>query len=189
MGIDTQKSVSDMWNYQEIIFELKPSLIIEFGTYKGGATLFFSNILQFINPKSKVLTVDINDNIMSPLVKNNPHIEILIMSSTSPRVKERIRALQGEYPGRVFAILDSDHTKSHVIAEIELLSSILKPGDYLIVEDSNINGNPVLPGWGEGPMEAIMEYFEKYPDHYYHDIDREIKFGFTFAPNGYLIRK
>ena len=67
--------------------------------------------------------------------------------------------------------------------------SRLKPLDYLIVEDSNINGHPVYPEFGAGPMEAILAYQKKYPDDYNSDTEKEEKFGFTFAPSGFLIRK
>src|SRR5215467_6052169 len=54
------KAISDLWNYQEIIFELKPSLIVEFGSNAGGSALFFSHIARIANPNSKVLSVDVN---------------------------------------------------------------------------------------------------------------------------------
>jgi cephalosporin hydroxylase len=91
------------------------------------------------------------------------------------------------HPGPVFAILDSDHSKSHVLEELLLLRPLLTKGDYLIVEDSNINGHPVLPLSGEGPYEAIEEYEKRFPNDYVHDA-REHKFGLTFAPHGFLIR-
>src|SRR5215468_9899803 len=58
MGVTTWKSVSDMWNYQEILSELKPSLVIEFGTNQGGSALFFSTIMKQIGQPFKVLSVD-----------------------------------------------------------------------------------------------------------------------------------
>ncbi len=78
--------------------------------------------------------------------------------------------------------------EKHVLAEMNLLREVLKTGDYLIVEDTIIE-HPVLPGWGAGPMEAIEEYLREYPDDYIHDIKRERKFGFTFAPKGFYIRR
>ena len=110
-------------------------------------------------------------------------------SSTAPEVYERIRDLRHQYPGPVFAILDSDHSKTHVLNELLSLRDVLTPGDYLVVEDGNINGHPVLPEFGEGPFEAIYEYYERFPDDYRHDRERELKFGLTFAVNGYLIRQ
>jgi Cephalosporin hydroxylase len=77
----------------------------------------------------------------------------------------------------------------HVLAELSLLCPLLVTGDDLVVEDSNINGHPVLPAWGRGPYEAIAEYERLHPDDYRHDTESEAKFGFTFAPNGFLIRR
>lgn len=188
LGIPILKSVSDMWNYQEIIFERKPSMVVEFGTNCGGSAQFFSMVLQSVTPKSLVLTVDINHNNVYPLAWKNHHIEFMTCSSTDIRVRDRILKLRKRYKGPVFAIIDSDHTKQHVLGELRLLREVLRPGDYLIVEDTIIE-HPVLPGWGEGPMEAIEQYLKEYPDDYEHDLKRERKFGFTFAPKGFYIRK
>ncbi|MGK7920324.1 MAG: CmcI family methyltransferase [Trichodesmium sp.] len=188
-GVRTLKSPSDMWNYQEIITELKPNLIIEFGTCHGGSALFFSSVIKQINPKGKVFSVDVNSEFINSLAKEDPLIELMEASSTSREVAIRISELRKEYPGPVFAILDSDHNKDHVLQEMLLLRHLLHPGDYLIVEDSNINGHPVLPGWGEGPYEAVQEYFSLYPNDYEVDSSREQKFGFSFATGGFLIRK
>ncbi|MGE5659179.1 MAG: CmcI family methyltransferase [Actinomycetota bacterium] len=188
-GVKALKAPSDMWNYQEIIWELKPSLIIEFGSFYGGGTLFFASLLDQLNYPSKVLSVDIDHTSLHEKVKNHPRIHLMRSSSTDPAVAQTIVALRREFPGRVFAILDSNHEKQHVLAEMQLLRPLLQTGDYLVVEDSNINGHPVLPGWGEGPYEAMEEYFSHYPQDYQKDKLREQKFGFTFASDGFLIRR
>jgi cephalosporin hydroxylase len=71
------------------------------------------------------------------------------------------------------------------------LRSLAVTGDYLVVEDGIVNGHPVWPNWewGEGPSEALAEYFERFPDDYSRDLARETKFGVTFAPQGFLIRR
>jgi cephalosporin hydroxylase len=51
-----------------------------------------------------------------------------------------------------------------------------------------MNGHPVCPHWGEGPLEAIAEYEQRHPTDYQHDTARETKFGFTYAPRGFLVR-
>jgi len=188
LGVPCNKSVSDMWNYQEILFELQPALIVEFGTRFGGSALFFSVTGRAINPELRVLSVDVRHDEVDPKVFEDQAVSLLTTSSVDPAVVLCIRELREQYPGKVFFILDSDHSKSHVLAELESLRPVVQSGDYLVVEDSNINGNPVLPGWGEGPMEAIQTYFEQYPADYRHDKEREQKFGFTFAPSGFLIR-
>jgi cephalosporin hydroxylase len=110
-------------------------------------------------------------------------------SSVDPKVADRVTGLRAEYPGPVFAILDSDHARDHVLSEMRLLRPALRRGDYLVVEDSNVNGHPVYASHGPGPFEAIKAYMSEHPEDYDRDVVRENKFGFTWAPNGFLIRK
>ncbi|MDV3136646.1 rhamnosyl O-methyltransferase [Mycobacterium sp. 29Ha] len=189
MGVPILKSVSDMWNYQEILWTLRPSLVVEFGSFRGGSALFFAHILRQTGEQFTVLSVDITHKNLHPDVVDDPDVVWLESSSAAPRVAEKIAQLRAEFPGPVFAILDSDHSHDHVLAEMKLLRPQLAAGDYLVVEDSNVNGHPVLPGFGAGPFEAIESYEAQFPDDYVHDHEREKKFGFSFATNGFLIRK
>lgn len=188
LNVVTNKSVSDMWNYQEILSQLKPGLIVEFGTRFGGSALFFSVIGRAIVPELRVLSVDVSHAEVDTSVKEEPSITLLTLSSSDERVASAIGEARAANPGPVFFILDSDHTKAHVLAELELLRGVVTSGDYVVVEDGNINGHPVLPGWGEGPTEALEAYFLQYPDDYRKDVERENKFGFTFAPSGFLVK-
>jgi cephalosporin hydroxylase len=188
-GVPCRKWPADMWNYQEILWSLAPSLVIEFGTFMGGASLFFADTLRSVRPDGKVLSVDIDHKPVRAQVRARPDIEFLTCSSTDPRVPHRIAELRAHHPGPVFVILDSDHSQAHVRGELELLRPLLVAGDYLIVEDTNVNGHPVAPDFGPGPYEAVVEYLAKYPNDYTRDERRETKFGFTFAPHGFLIRR
>jgi cephalosporin hydroxylase len=188
MGIECLKWVGDMWNYQEILFDLKPALVIEFGTCNGGSALFFAGVMRQIGEPFKVLSVDISHERLDPAARRDSDILFVESSSTDPAIAELIHRLKEEFPGRIFAILDSDHTEQHVLMEMRLLRPLLASGDYLIVEDSVINGHPVVPEWGPGPYEAIEAYEDEFPHDYKHDAARENKFGLTFAPKGYLIR-
>lgn len=188
LDVPCYKSVSDMWNYQEILAELKPSLIVEFGTLFGGSALFFSIIGQSISPGLRVLTVDISHEHVEPKARADQAIHFLKASSTDNLVAAKIVEMRKQNPGKVFFILDSDHRKAHVLAELELLRGVVKADDYVVVEDGNVNGNPVFPGWGEGPKEAVEAYIKRYPSDYRSDKQRESKFGFTFAPSGFLIK-
>jgi len=188
MGVHTLKSPMDMWNYQEILVSLQPSIIIEFGTNQGGSALFFSSVMQQIGRRYVIVSVDIAASGISERTKSDPNIRLLTMSSSSPEARKFIQDLRHNFPGPAFAILDSDHSKEHVLAEMVSLRDILVTGDYVIVEDSNINGHPVLSSFGPGPYEAVQEYFRMYPRDYEHDFEREQKFGFSFAPNGFLRR-
>ncbi|BBY80657.1 rhamnosyl O-methyltransferase [Mycolicibacterium pulveris] len=188
MGIETYKSPCDMWNYQEILFSLKPSLVIEFGTAFGGSAIYWASVMRQIGNPFKVLSVDIDHKLLRPQARRDLDVEFVEASSASPEVAERIRQLRSEYPGKVWAILDSDHSMDHVLAEMKLLRPLLSRGDYLVVEDSLLNGHPVAPEWGPGPYEAIEAYEKEFPDDYTHDSARENKFGWSFAPYGFLIR-
>ena len=202
MGVYAAKNVMDLWNYQEIIWNLKPALIVEFGTYQGGSALYLATMLQKIwqtqlkgpdgmdAPLPIVLTVDNGQAgaIVDDLVRDDPHIVVFTGDTTSVETEFQILKYRRRSPDPAFFILDSDHSKDHVLKELEMLRGVTRPGDYVVVEDSNINGHPVLPDFGPGPWEAIEEYERRHPDDYRHDTEREQKFGWTFAPRGYLIR-
>jgi cephalosporin hydroxylase len=188
MGVQTYKSPMDMWNYQEILFSLQPSVVIEFGTWQGGSALFFSSVMQQIGRPYIVVSVDITASRISEKAKSDPNICLLTATSASPELRQTLQTLRNDYPGPAFAILDSDHSKQHVLAEMMNLRDVLIAGDYLVVEDSNVNGHPVKRSFGPGPYEAIQEYFRMFPREYEHDFEREQKFGFSFAPNGFLRR-
>jgi cephalosporin hydroxylase len=178
-----------MWNYQEIIVDLQPSLLVEYGRLYGGSTLYFASLLPLIHHPAKIFSVDIQDETLDSRVRDVAAVELLTTSSTAPEVTERIRQLRQEYPGPMFAIVDSDHAKDHVLQEMLDLRQVQTAGDYLVVEDGDVNGHPIFPDFGPGPYEAIAEFFGRFPNDYRHDYDREHKFGLTFAVEGYLIRQ
>ncbi len=189
VGVPIQKSPLDLWNYQEIIFALRPDLIIEFGSAAGGSALFFADVLNASQIESgKVISVDVTLASLHPRAKACPKIGFVEASSTDKLVQEMLLN-ERRTVRRAFAILDSDHGKTHVYDEMTSLRPVLRPGDYLVVEDGNINGHPVLPEWGAGPFEALAQYMTDYPGDYEYDRQREAAFGWTFAPNGFLIRQ
>ena len=181
LGVPIEKCPMDMQVYQEILYETKPDVLIEAGTYKGGSAYFFASLFDFIG-HGKVLTMDIVDYPGKPV---HPRITYLTGSSTSEEMVARVKGLIR--PGdKVMVVLDSDPHKSHVLKEIQLYSPLVKVGSYLVVEDTNINGHPVLPKFGPGPGEAVGEFLGSNRD-FVPDETRE-KYGFTFNPGGWLKR-
>jgi len=178
LGVPLEKCPLDCWIYQEIIFKTKPDVIIECGTFKGGSALFLASILDLIG-NGKVITIDINKEEF----KEHPRITYLTGSSISEDIISQVKSLIKE-GDKVMVILDSDHSKKHVLEELRVYNDLVSLGNYLIVEDSNINGNPVQKDSGEGPMEAINE-FMKENNQFIIDKTKE-KFYLTFNPNGYL---
>ena len=105
-------------------------------------------------------------------------------SSTDPAIVAQVRAAAAGK--RVMVILDSDHAAAHVAGELEAYHDLVAVGCYLIVEDTNINGNPVRPDFGPGPMEALTAFMTGRDD-FVSDPDRE-RFLLTLNPRGFLRR-
>jgi cephalosporin hydroxylase len=182
MGVPTRKLPLDAWVYQEIVAELRPSLIIETGTRFGGSALYLAGLCDVLD-HGKVVTIDIKADAQP----DHPRVTYLTGSSTDPRVIAQLGEILPS-DGHVLVILDSDHRQAHVAAELEAFSDLVTVGSYLIVEDSNTGGNPVqndeVPD--AGPMGAIQGFLAS-DDRYRPDRSRE-KFFLTFNPMGYLRR-
>ncbi len=179
LGNPVLKCPLDTWIYQEIIYEVKPDFIIETGTYFGGSALFMASICDALQ-HGEVITIDVDDKGNKP---QHPRIKYIIGSSTSKEIVAQVKQIIGEGK-KVMVILDSEHRKEHVLSELKIYSRFISSGSYLIVEDSNINGHPVRPEWGPGPMEAIEEFLK---DNKVFTIDRsKEKYFLTQNPKGYL---
>jgi uncharacterized protein (TIGR03067 family) len=186
LGIYTLQNPNDVWIHQEIITEVKPDYIIEAGTAAGGSALIWAMVLQQVNPTAKVITLDIEDHTENArkLPVWQERIEFIKGSSTDPKiVAELAKRVQGR---KVLVILDSDHSKNHVLDELKAYSPMVSVGSYLIVQDTNINGHPVLKEFGPGPYEAVEEFLATNKQ-FESDRSRE-RFLFTMHPNGYLKR-
>lgn len=179
-GVATHKCPLDLWVYQEIIHELRPDAIVETGTYQGGSALYLAAVCDFVG-NGRVISIDIDHQ---PGLPEHERITYLLGSSTSAEIVERVRTEVER--GSVMVVLDSDHSAEHVGNELRAYAPLVTVGSYLIVEDTNVNGNPILPGWGPGPREAV-DSFLKENDGYVVDESRE-KFFMTFNPGGYLRR-
>ncbi len=141
------------------------------GDVGGGSARFLASICDLMN-RGRIVTIDIEDKPDRP---QHQRITYMLGSSTSPEIVERVRSMIGT-DDRVLVILDSDHSKAHILQELVIYSDLVTPGSYVIVEDSNVNGHPVSPSYGPGPMEALREFLshdhrfeidhtrEKFPD-------------------------
>jgi cephalosporin hydroxylase len=136
----------------------------------------------------RVFGVDIDRESIASRVFDTPGIEVMIADTFSERVVLAVRELRSKLPGPMFVVLDADHAKSSVQLELQLVTRLTLPGDYVIVEDSNLNGHPAYPGWGPGPWEAVTEFLAMNRRAYSRDVLTELKFGHTQAPCGFLQR-
>ncbi len=182
MGHAVLKCPLDLWQYQEILHERRPDLIVETGTAFGGSALFLAHTLDILG-NGQVMTIDIEPREGRP--KHN-RITYISGSSTDEQVIAPVRKAAAAAK-TVMVILDSDHYMDHVLGEMRCLAPLVTPGSYLIVEDTNLNGHPVEPEYGPGPMEALDAYLAESQDF---EIDpRWEKFFLSFNPRGFLKRK
>ena len=180
LGYPTAKCPLDLWIYQEILAETRPGLIIETGTYAGGSALYLANVCDLLE-HGLIVTIDIAEQERP----QHPRIRYLHGSSTDPAIVEQVRTMTLD-ASAVMVVLDSNHSAEHVLAELEAYAPLVTPGCYLIVEDTNVNGRPVLPEHGPGPAEALETFLDG-DDRFEVDRDRE-KLLLTFNPGGYLRR-
>jgi cephalosporin hydroxylase len=192
LGVHAQQNPNDVWSYQQIFFETKPDFVVEAGSNHGGGALLWATMLSVINPKAKVLTIDIEDKLAEarkqPLFKEK--VEFFLGSSTSDQIFEAVKKRVGDKKAAV--ILDSNHEKSHVLKEMMLYGDLVPVGSYLLVQDTNVNGHPAYPDFGPGPWEAIDEFMKaggksKGGATFEVDRSRELLL-FSMHPRGYLKR-
>jgi cephalosporin hydroxylase len=186
-GVRTLKNPLDLWNYQEIIAERRIEWVLETGTRHGGSALFFADLLLARGAAGFVVSVDVEHESLQ--ISSHPKIRLVLGDSASPAVVDRVRQILPQARAPMFVILDSDHRMPHVLRELEAYVPLMQAGDYLVVEDSCVNGHPVRPDFGPGPMEAIEQFLEAHPGVLVGDAARESKFGCTFAPRGYYWKK
>jgi cephalosporin hydroxylase len=136
-----------------------------------------------------VISVDVDHDSLQLPAGGHERLRLLKGDSASPATGRAVSALLPAQRGPLFVILDSDHRATHVKAELESFVPLMRTGDYLVVEDTCVNGHPVRPDFGPGPMEAVLSYLEENPGVLAADTAREEKFGCTFAPRGYYTKK
>ena len=183
-GVPIQKNPFDLFQYQEVLFEQQPDFVIECGAFRGGSTLYFAHLLDHIG-HGMVVSVDIADGLVDQ-VRRHPRVITLVGDSISPKIVDSIRCLIPP-SSTTMVVLDSDHRADHVLAELHAYKDFVQVGNYLIVEDTNINGHPVLRAFGPGPHEAVSTFLRQV-EGFVIDSERECKLHFTFAPRGWLRR-
>ena len=179
LGVAAQKCPLDLWVLQEIIHEIRPDVIVETGTYKGGSAYYYASLLDLFG-HGRVVTVDIEEQ---PGLPRHDRITYLLGSSESDEILRRVEDSIGDGE-KVMVLLDSDHSRDHVLKELRRYSDLVTVGSYLVVEDTHFNGNPILPNFGPGPMEAVQEFLAGNTGF---EVDRSReRFGLTFNRSGYL---
>lgn len=212
LGRPAIQLAEDMVAMQELIWNIRPDLIIETGVAHGGSLIFSASMLALldmaeanergataINPKEskrKVLGIDIDIRAHNrAAIEAHPmasRIQMIQGSSIAPDVIEQVRQVAQRYD-RILVCLDSNHTHEHVLAELEAYALLTSVGSYCVVFDTIVEDLPAdmfpdrLWGPGDNPKTAVWEYLKNHPEF---EIDKSIqhKLLITVAPDGFLKR-
>ena len=183
----------DMLALQEIIWKVKPDLIIETGIAHGGSLIFSASILELIG-KGHVLGIDIDIRKHNKEeIEKHPMFKRITMikgSSVDKKIVNQIKKFVKDKK-KIMIVLDSNHTHKHVLSELRIYSSFVKKGSYLVVFDTIIEDIPKKlienRSWGIGnnPKTAISKFLE-INDRFKLDKKIENKLLITAASGGYL---
>lgn len=211
MGRPIIQFPQDMVAMQELIWEVKPDLIIETGIAHGGSLVFSASMLalldmcdaiesgQAMDPRVSgrmVLGVDIDIRSHNrAAIEAHPlasRIRMIQGSSTAPEVVKQVQAIAREH-SRILVCLDSNHTHEHVLAELNAYAHLTTVGSYCVVFDTVVEDMPksMFPDrpWGPGnnPKTATHAFLKEHPEF---EIERSIqhKLMLTVAPDGFLRR-
>lgn len=183
----------DIMAMQELIWAVKPDLIIETGIAHGGSLIFYASMLHLLGANGTVLGIDIDIRSHNRAeIERHPmadRIQMVEGSSVDGSVFEQVRKrAEGK---TVMVALDSNHTHDHVLEELRLYSTLVRRGSYIVafdtalelVRDLNADARP----WGPGnnPMTAVRAFLQE-NDRFEPDESLDAKLLLSVAPGGYL---
>lgn len=170
-GLPVLQLPEDLLRLQEVIYALRPAVIVETGVYQGGSLLFHASLLAAMG-EGKVIGVDreIPQQTRDALCRHPlaPRISLLEGDSTDPKIVAQVAGLIGS-AGPVLVILDSGHTREHVARELECYAPLVTKGSYIIATDGimkDIADVPrALPEWKtDNPFEAANDFAARHPE-------------------------
>jgi cephalosporin hydroxylase len=197
MGRPIIQFPQDILALQEVIWEVRPKVIVETGVAHGGSAVFFASMLELLgDPDSRVVAVDIDIREHNrKAIEAHPmarRIELVQGSSTGADVVAKVAAAaKGKSP--ILVVLDSNHTEEHVLAELRAYAPLVTVGSYVIVMDTSVEYAPkeLFPNrpWGPGnsPLSAVRAFLKE-TDAFVIDESYDHKLLISVAPEGFLKR-
>jgi cephalosporin hydroxylase len=196
MGLPIIQFPADIMATQEVIWATRPTVIIETGVARGGSVVMMASLLKLIGG-GKVIGVDIDIRAHNrEAIEQHPMADGIVLiegSSTAPETIERIRA-EIQPDDRIMIVLDSDHSRAHVLEELRVLGPLVTAGCYMVVADTGLgffdeNQTPTRRSkvWlkGDEPLSAAREYLAEC-DRFEVDPAVNGKLIMSSSPQGYL---
>ena len=188
----------DMIRIQEVIYDLKPDVIIETGVAHGGSLIFYASLCTAIG-KGRVVGIDIEIRNHNRLAieehRLSPLIKLIEGSSVDSNIFSQVKSMVSA-SDKVLVLLDSNHTKSHVLAELNLYSQLVTSGSYIVACDGimkQVTGAPrTNKDWEwDNPLSAIADFLASNPSFKLEEPFRPFNEGsiaerVTYWPNAYL---
>lgn len=202
MGRPIIQLPEDMVRAQEVIYRVKPDVIIETGVAHGGSLIFYASLLKGFGIDGRVIGIDIeirpHNRKAIEAHELFPMISLVEGSSTAAEVVAKVRSLVK--PGaKVLVLLDSNHTKAHVAGELEAYAPMVTSGSYIIATDGVMQWLADVPRakpeWAhDNPSSAAHDFVAKHPEFTLEDPppfvfnEGEMTEQITHWPSAYLRR-
>jgi cephalosporin hydroxylase len=199
MGVPIIQMPADVMATQEVIWDTKPDVIIETGVARGGSVLFMASLLEMIG-KGKVIGVDIDIRAHNrESIETHPMSKRVVLIEGGSVNEDTLMRVKAEIPAgaKVMVVLDSDHSRSHVLAECRAYGPLVTPGCYMVVADTIVGhmSEETAPKkrsklWFQGnePLSAIQDYMAE-TDGFEVDEVLNGKLVLSSSPGGYVRRK
>jgi cephalosporin hydroxylase len=173
----------DAWVMQEVISELRPDLIIETGTFRGGSAYYYGCLCELLG-HGHVVSIDVAAEATIP----HARVTYITGSSVDPAVVQQVQALVDRLGAQqILVVLDSDHSAAHVLEEMQLYSAFVPMGGRMLVQDGCIDEYSVFAIDRPGPKVAIQKFLTQRSD-LVRDTELEHRYMVTFHPWGWLQR-
>lgn len=195
-GVPIIQLPADIMATQEVVFAAQPTVIIETGVARGGSLIFMASLLQLLG-RGRVIGIDIDIRAHNrDSIEKHPmahRIEMIEGSSTDPAIADKVRGMIAP-EDRVMVVLDSDHSRSHVLDELRIYGPMVSPGQYMVVADTALgrirpDQTPTKRSkiWrpGDEPLAAVNDYLKE-TDRFQADAAVNGKLIFASSPGGYL---
>lgn len=194
MGRPIIQYPQDIVALQELIWRVRPRIVLETGIAHGGSLVFSASMLELLGGDGRVIGIDIDIRAHNrQALDEHPmrsRIDLIEGSSIEPKIVQEVHDVVGDQ-APVLLILDSHHTHDHVLEELRAYAGLVHEGSYVVVLDTVVEhlSSDAFPDrpWGPGnsPGSAVQAFLAE-NDRFEVDSELESRIAITTAPNGYL---